>query len=124
MGRARRSHSMCLPILLIAVVIQGILPDAHDLASLRALNLVCMLLPLDLNFSSDNDEPSEEACGEVRSGITVEMRELVQKLAVIGIDLSGPTRLMIGPGNSRCPSKDGAVPRFDDLINFLCRRIC
>jgi hypothetical protein len=124
MRRASGSHPISIPIVLIAVAIQATLPDAHDLASLRALNLVCLLLPLDLDFSSDDCEPSEEVCGPVRSDITFELRELVRKLAAIGIDLNGPTGLMIGPGNSRCSSTDSAVLRFDDLIHFLCRLIC
>jgi hypothetical protein len=124
MGRASGSHPISIPILLIAVAIQAILPDAHDLASLRALNLVCVLLSLDLDVSSVDCEPSEEVCGPVRSDIALEMRELVRKLAATGFDLNGPTGLMIGPGNSRCSSLDSAVLRFDDLIHFLCRLIC
>jgi hypothetical protein len=124
MDRASGSHPISMPILLMAVAIQAILPDAHDLASFKALNVVCVLLPFDLDLSADDCEPSEEVCGPIRSGITSEMRELVRKLTAIGFDLNGPTGLMIGPGNSRCSSLDSAVLRFDDLIHFLCRLIC
>jgi hypothetical protein len=121
---SHESHPISIPILLMAIAIQAILPDAHDLASLRALNLVFVLLPFDLDCSSDDCEPSEEVCGPIRCGITFEMRELIRKLAAIGIKWNGSTGLMIGTSNSRCTSLDSAVLRFDDLIHFLCRLIC
>jgi hypothetical protein len=123
MGPATGSHPISIPILLIALTIQGVIPDAHDLASLRALNLVCMVL-INLDSSSNDCDSADDVCGPVRSGITSEMRELLKRLASTGFELPGPTVPSIGRGALRFSSLPSPIVRIDDLIHSLCRLIC
>jgi len=123
MHRTAEPHPISIPILLIALTLQGIIPDAHDLASLQGLNLVCMVL-LELDFSSNDCDSADEVCGPIHSGITPETRELLNRVATAGLKLTRQTVPSIGNGSSWYLSPPGPIVRIDDPIHSLCRLIC
>jgi hypothetical protein len=116
MGRATRSHRISIPILLIAVTIQGIIPDADDLASLRALNLVCQDI-FGIGFCCDDCGSSDEVCAPLRSEQIWEKRELTERQATSRFGWPGPTAPMIGPHGYRSSSLGSSIVRIDDLIH-------
>jgi hypothetical protein len=60
--QARQFHSVCFHLLLIATAIQGVTPDAQDIASLNALRLLCPALAGSNALASDDGLP-DEVCG-------------------------------------------------------------
>src|SRR5262245_45133476 len=61
MGQGKWVQSLGQRLLLIAVAIQGITPDADDLASTKALVLLCPVLASD-EVSGGGDEWPDDAC--------------------------------------------------------------
>jgi hypothetical protein len=116
MGQAARCHRISIPILLIAVTIQGIIPDARDLASLRALNLVCQVI-FSVEFGCDDCSSSDEVCALPLSEKTREKRESAECRATSYFELPGPTASMIGPHVYRYWFLGKAIVRIDDLIH-------
>jgi hypothetical protein len=61
MGQGRLLHSFCVHLLLVALAIQGITPDPHDLASINALKILCPTLP-GSDQPLDADDFPDEIC--------------------------------------------------------------
>jgi hypothetical protein len=123
MGRAAPLHRISILIVLIAVTVQAIIPDARDLASLRALNLVCLIV-LDLNPCSDDCDSTDEECAPPLSDATWELRELARRLATSPLELPGPTAPRIDPYGRRSSSLGSSIVRSDDLIHSHCCLNC
>jgi hypothetical protein len=78
MDPAKRLHSISAHLLLIAVAIQGFTPDADDLASLRALHVLCPFT----NHSSpweDQEDLPDEICEAVQPGTKMSVRGMVEE---------------------------------------------
>jgi hypothetical protein len=118
-----RPHPISIPILLVTLTLQGIVPDAHDLASLRGLDLVCMVL-FELDFSTDDFDSADEVCGPVLSGITRQTRKLLNLLATAGLNLTRQTVPSLANSPFCYLSPHGSIVRIDDPIHSLCRLIC
>jgi len=101
MGRATRSNPIPIAILLVAVTIQGVIPDAtiwcHGgpwILSARSCSI--------WDPSSNECDSAEDVCGPVRSDTTSGMRGLRKRLANNGFELARtdcavdrPWRLMV-----------------------------
>jgi hypothetical protein len=123
MDRAARSHRISIPILLIAVTIQGIIPDAQDLASLRALNLVCQVI-FRVGSGCDDCSSPDDVCAPLLSEKTWEKTKPAECRATSCFGLPGPTAPMIGPHGYRYSFLGKAIVRIDDLIHSHSRLNC
>jgi hypothetical protein len=65
MGQGRQFAYFWLCIVLVATAMQGITPDAQDLASLKLLRMICSTLGSDFG-SPGEDEPAPEVCEPFR----------------------------------------------------------
>ena len=62
--QTRRFHSICVHFVLITTAIQGVTPDAHDLASLNALRVFCPPLSSSGAVPQDDGLPdTDDVCG-------------------------------------------------------------
>ena len=127
MCQGRRCHSVWLYFLLIAVAIQGVTPDARDLASMNSLLLFCPALADSRDLAGEDGLP-DEVCGPAESEIGVGLRGRV------GAERSGQPSF----GNDRstmihCQSifvpvdltpAAASIRDSDDLIYALCRLKC
>jgi hypothetical protein len=126
MGQGRLCHSFWLYSVLIAVAIQAVTPDAHDLASMNALLLFCPTLAGSRDLADDDGLP-DEVCGPAQSEMGVASRgkaeasELASTLWV-STDLKDP--LASQPGALRSHARSGNHPRLYELIYSLCRLRC
>jgi hypothetical protein len=59
-----------LGLLLIVVAIQGISPDAHDLASMQPLRLIARIAPGSDTFAGEDEWP-DDVCDPVRSAFAL-----------------------------------------------------
>jgi hypothetical protein len=66
MSHGRLSHLRCLELLLVVLALQGITPDAQDLASIHAFQLFAPLLN-DLDSPAQQDEWPDDVCDPVQS---------------------------------------------------------
>jgi hypothetical protein len=122
----RRSHSFWLYPLLIALAIQGVTPDAQDLASLNALYLLCPYLTDSENLAG-NDALPDDVCGPAQPELIRFLRD--------GGEFGGVLRLPVFSTNAhlmlatpvatlRASSRGGTDWRLHGLINRLCRLQC
>jgi hypothetical protein len=125
MGHGRLFHRICLHSLLIAVAIQGVTPDAQDLASFNALRLFCPALADTSNLDDNNDLP-DDVCGPVEfetdSVVRGRSKSDDQPLrAFVSIELHV---LKIQSNALRSAPGDGAIMRINDMIDSMCRLDC
>jgi len=122
MGQGRRFQAIALLVLLIATAIQGITPDAQDLASLKALRLIC-LVPANSTDLADEDESPDIVCGPAQPVMNLRMRRADR----VPLPRFVPTDLSLGLFHSnslQLPCPDSRIPRADGLIHILCRLTC
>jgi hypothetical protein len=125
MGQARRARSIPAYFLLFALAIQGITPDAQDLASLNALRLFCPQLA-DLKSLPGDDESLDDVCGPA----DLEMYQAIRKLMVsrasrfLSFVSTGHRTRMATWDILPLPSPLGRDARIGDLIQSLCRLTC
>jgi hypothetical protein len=74
-GRAAKSYRISILIRLIATTVHRIIPDPHDLASLRALGLACLVI-IDLDSDSNESGLTDDLCEPLVSDTTWETRLL------------------------------------------------
>jgi len=124
MGQGRLSHTICLKVLLIASAIQGVTPDAQDLASIKALRFFCPVVAEAGSLADDDDLP-DEVCGPAQCAA-----DLIARAAKSGDLLYHPfksTELILPTSqrNSlRLVSHHRFSARIDDLIYTLFRINC
>ncbi len=124
MGQGRLYHSIWLQLVLIAIAIQGVTPDANDMASLHAVRFLCPVLA-DPGAVRDDDGSPDEVCEPVRLEIdwntcrhTQCNEPAVDDLASIELisDAPRPRYSLVAAGDG-----DG---RTNGLIRRLCRCNC
>ncbi len=122
----QRTRFLSIPVqfvLLIAVAIQGITPDANDLASTKALRLLCQL---SADFRIPNDD-ADQACGEVCGSLRRTVRLILAEAAgaehfdFISVFIKTPLDDLatgVSLANRARSLPDG------DLPQVLCRMLC
>ena len=125
MGQARRARSIAAYFVLFALAIQGITPDAQDLASLNALRLFCPQLA-DLKSLLDDDESLDDVCGPADLDTYQAVRKLMDSRAsrYLSFVSTGHRTRMVRRDTLPLPSPLGRTARIGDLIHSLCRLIC
>jgi hypothetical protein len=125
MGQGRRARSITARILLIALAIQGITPDAQDLASLNALRLFCPDLA-DSKSLADNDDSPDDVCGSVQLDMHLAIRKRMDSriLPFLGFVWIGHRSPMVASSALQFHSPLGPNARVGDLIHSLCRLTC
>jgi hypothetical protein len=125
MGMVRRARSISGLLLLVAVAIQGITPDPHDLASLNALRL---LFPdITEPCSADgNDESPNDVCGSVQleMHLAIRKRTDLRALPFIGFLTTAHSIPLTAHATHLLPSALVPNARLGDLIHSLCRLNC
>ena len=126
MRRNRPRRSFWHYLLLTAIAIQGLTPDAQDLASLNALFLLCPYLTDPENFVG-NDVLPNDVCGPAKPELVGYLRD--------GGEFGGLLRLPVFSLNAhlmlsnpfaarRASSCGGTDRRLHDLIDRLCKLRC
>ena len=125
MCHGRLCHSVWLYFLLIAIAIQGVTPDARDLASGNALLLFCPALADSRDLTGEDGLP-DEVCGPAQPELGVgsrgrsETNDLANRLSGT-TDQLHPLPIHHGALRSHAQGKH---PRMDELITALCRLKC
>ena len=119
LGSKARCHTISIHLLLVALTTQGIAPDRHSLASLKALH-VLWSIPISSESTGDEDDSPEEAieATEPKGGSVSRLLAGHQK------DPSALTMRVIAFDSlhSCCPRGD--LPTPDRLSIVLCRLTC
>jgi hypothetical protein len=118
-----RSHSIALSFVLVATMVQGITPDANDLASVRALNL---LVPV-LNGSelpAEENGPQDDSPGSVQVPMNSIVRRLEDSVRDPGLVSIGTRILMRNLHVLGLARHDGERFQTNNLSTFLCRLTC
>jgi hypothetical protein len=124
MGQGRLSQTICLQFLLIASAIQGITPDAHDLASIKALWLFCPVRA-EAGRLADDDGLPDDVCGPAQSAAALIIR--TGKSGDVSHPAYTSTESLLPTFQScalRSVSRHSCSARIDDLIYSLCRINC
>ncbi len=126
MCQGRRCHSVWLYFLLIAVAIQGVTPDARDLASMNSLLLFCPALADSRDLAGEDglpDEVCEPAESEMGVGLRggLEPNDLANRLWG-ATDQYDPLPFDLRARRSHAGGRKHS--RTDDLIYALCRLKC
>jgi hypothetical protein len=124
MGQGRLSHTIWLQFLLIASAIQGVTPDAHDLASIKALRLFCPLLA-NAGTLADDDGLPDEVCGPIQAAAHLIIR--AAKLRNVAHPAFASTESLLPTLQSasmRLVWRHHVSARIDDLAYCLCRINC
>jgi hypothetical protein len=125
MCHGRLRHSVWLHFVLIAVAIQGVVPDAQDLASINILLLFFPALADSRELSGQDGLP-DEVCGPAQPELGVgsrgrsETNDLANRLSGT-TDQLYPLPIHHGALRSHAHGKH---PRIDELITALCRLKC
>jgi hypothetical protein len=110
-------------VLLIAATVQGITPDARDLAALRALNLICPTLQDDRG-SQEEDECANDVCEPIRTSQSLRFHRLALEGALLGRVANEPRQQTL-PGNpGRYTYRQNNDGRHEGLIHSLGRFLC
>ena len=125
MSQGRLSQLPCLQVLLIALAIQGITPDAQDLASVNAVRIFCPILT-ELDTASQQDEWPDDVCVPVRSGARLAFPQLRirDKLPTFEPAMTEARFQPIDLASSRFAAHQGRCASIIDLTCSLCRLIC
>jgi hypothetical protein len=151
MGKRRKPGSICLHTLLVALAIQGVTPDAYDLASLKlpqvleAVNgrtaswangsspVACIFLRPEAEPPSPTSEPwggeDQEStpdelgvsAGLMRYGLSLHKPGKPLKLKSVKADRPGQTSRS---GLHRFTRRRGSIGTGSGLIHSLCRLTC
>jgi hypothetical protein len=151
MGTARRSGSICLPILLVATAIQGVTPDPDDLASPRLVQVLESVLSPAVSWANDfprggyvlllqGAEPplsSSEPCQNDDEELNADEPGVLAERVGVGLFRHKPSKFLklesVKAGRPRPSPRCGhrRMSRGSDtigysggLIHFLCRLNC
>ena len=124
MGYAIRLQSIFTRILLVTVAIQGMAPDATDLASGRALGVICSVLG-NTSFLRFDDGAKLEVCGPAQREAMQVMKRGVEAPEGLGFEPKGSASPINALASSRLshPNTNG-LALLDDLVQSLCRLRC
>lgn len=125
MGERTLYRSICLQLLLITAAIQGATPDAHDLASIKPLWLLCRLVASPHTLLDDDQLPDD-----VCNPMSAEMDAVVSQHAnsaepAILERLVTEHLLGTRPSAAARSSADrGSTLSGEGVIYTLCRLLC
>jgi hypothetical protein len=124
MGNGTRFFSILVQLLLlIAVAVQGITPDANDLASTKALQLLCTLAT-DLEMPGDDaNSVCGDVCGSLRHTVRLAYREAVDADYFAVVSSCSHTHLDDSATSGSLAIRVRSLPS-DDLPRVLCRLVC
>jgi hypothetical protein len=122
-GRFLKIH--CLQLLLVVLAIQGITPDAQDLASIHVLQLFAPLLN-DFDSPTQQDEWPDDVCDPVQSATSVHLSpQQVQAWPSTFPLVTIRAQLQLNGLNSgRSGTRRGVVVSNADLTCSLARLSC
>ena len=126
MCHGRLCHSVWLYFLLIAIAIQGVTPDARDLASGNALLLFCPALADSRDLTGEDGLP-DEVCGPAQPELSVGLRGRAEPNELANRPSGTTDQLdpfLIHLGALQSHDRVGKHPRLDHLIYALCRLKC
>jgi hypothetical protein len=125
MSQGRLSRLHCLQLLLVALAIQGITPDAHDLASCHALRLFSPLLT-DSDTPVEQDEWPDDVCDPVQSATSIPLppREDQGSPWTFELAIIQTKRRSIDLNSIRSGARRGVFSSSADLFSSLGRLIC
>jgi hypothetical protein len=95
-------------MLLMAIVVNGLAPDAQSLASVRSVLLFCLNEDSPVRWDDEENSPDEERDNGTRSWFET----TGSPLQLSGVEVAQLARIR------------GGVARFDGLIRLLCRLDC
>jgi hypothetical protein len=123
MGQGRHFPSLTSGILLIAVAIQGMAPDAQDISSPRAILLLCPILGDEHSFQDEDDSPDDvcEMAQLISSGLACHQRNDLRSSSLPPFVALGPLR----PSRTRPLACNGGLDEPSlRLIDSLCCLRC
>jgi hypothetical protein len=123
MGQQTRFHSIAIHLVLIAIAVQGITPDLQDLASQRALHLLCPFLDPSDDWE-DGDDPTDDVSGPVRPGPSVVTRMLLDRATDPRSESARSTLRMIQSDALQAARRRSSLVRMCGLVHLLCRLTC
>ena len=125
MCQGRRCRSICLYLALIAVAIQGLTPDAHDLASLNSLRVLCPAFSDSTTLPSDDGLP-DEVCGPMtfEMDLVSRTRSDSNSLTTLAYLASDESALALPSGARRSRLGSCHIVRADAPLHCLCRLNC
>jgi hypothetical protein len=123
MGQGRRVQSLCRRILLIAVAIQGITPDAADLAPAQSLMLLGPALAAD-EADRGVDEGPDEACTVPPIPVSGPKRPRAEEPPRADFLAAQPPGQALPGDDPRLVSRASIPVRFPRIIHSLCRLLC
>jgi hypothetical protein len=111
-------------LLLAACGIQGIAPDAKDMASLRGLHVLCQLpVPLE-HCGYDSDEDEAAVCGTTSYELKTVLRKIVDRSSRFDACVSSLRRTPCAAAPSRFEKVLGSATVRRQLCLSLCRLVC
>jgi hypothetical protein len=126
MCQSKPRHTFGVWMLLIAIAIQGVTPDAHDLASLNFIILLCPFLPGPEKLA-DNDDLPDEVCGPIQAETHAVLRgkdEHGCQSGFAALLTVCAQRLSFAVEIYRNGCRDATNRRRAELIHSLCRLHC
>lgn len=123
MGQGRRLPALGQGILLIAVAIQGITPDAHDLASTRSIVLLCPDL-VDPDAGRDLDDGPDDACTPMLLHLGWPRRQTAADPRLPHVLLTPPPGRILSGADPRPVTRPGSSARVPHMIQSTCRLRC
>jgi hypothetical protein len=126
MCQVKPRHDLGVWMLLIAVAIQGVTPDAHDLASLNCIRLLCPFLSGQEELA-DNDDLPDEVCGPIQPETHAVLRgedEHGWQPGFAALVTVHAQRLSLAVEIYRNGCRNATNRRRAELIHSLCRLHC
>jgi hypothetical protein len=122
-GLPVRFHAVLLHMVLMAIVVNGLAPDAQSLASVRSVLLFCLNEDSPVRWDDEENSPDElSASAQVRK--TLRIREERDNGTRSWFETTGSPLQLSGVEVAQLARIRGGVARFDGLIRLLCRLDC
>jgi hypothetical protein len=126
MCQGKPRHAAGVWIFLIAVAIQGATPDAHNLASLNSIRVLCPFLSWPEKLA-DNDDLPDEVCGPIQPETHAVLRgkdELGCQSGFAALSTVHAQLLPVAVEMYRTGCRDAANRQRAELTHSLCRLQC
>ncbi len=125
MSQGRLFQLPCLQVLLVAFAIQGITPDAQDLASINALRIFCPILT-EFDTAADQDEWPDDVCGPVQSeaSLLLQLARDPNGSPTFEPAMAEARFRPIDLASRRFAARRAALDSITELTCSLCRLIC
>ena len=125
MSQGRLLRSPCFHLLLVALAIQGITPDAQDLASIQTLRLFSPFFS-DFSTSAQLDEWPDDVCDLAQTGTSflISQRQVRDESPIDVLAMTGIQLRAIDPASIRFAARRGGLASITDVIGSQVRMIC